>query len=155
MKKLSDLIAILESKIAVHELINSSISKGSVGWHIEHTLLTFNTIIEALKKSDPANYKSRFDYRRLYVLLLGKIPRGKVKAPAVVQPKEDHNVDTLQQHISISKQNLKSLEDLQPSNFFTHPFLGDMNLKQAIRFLQVHTSHHVHIIDDIVRSKPD
>jgi hypothetical protein len=153
MIKLEDLVSKLESKISDYEFINPSISKGSVGWHIEHSLLTLNLIIDALSKSNPNDYKRRFDIRRSIVIFLGKIPRGRVKAPAVVQPTANFNPDTLQQHIFISREKIKTLEHLSQGHFFTHPFLGDFKLKQAVKFLKVHTKHHLDIIYDIVKSK--
>jgi hypothetical protein len=153
MEKLVEFICELESQIHEYDLVNPNISKGSVGWHIEHSLLTLNLIIEAMNKSNPDNYKWTFDKRRSFVTLLGKIPRGKVKAPTVVLPTVDFNPDTLQQHISFSKEKIKSLEKLKPNNYFKHPFLGDFNLKPAKKFLEIHTKHHLNIIKDIIGSK--
>lgn len=153
MKKLEGLIFKLQTKIPHHELTASNISTASVGWHIEHSLLTLNFIIDALGKSNPADYKPTFDIRRSIVMLLGKIPRGRVQAPRAVRPATDFNIDTLHQHISLSIEKLKTLEYLNAGHYFTHPFLGDFKLEAAIRFLKVHTKHHLHIINDIVRSK--
>ena len=32
---------------------------------------------------------------------------------------------------------------MEPNRFFTHPVFGDLNLKLAVRFLEVHTQHHL------------
>lgn len=151
MKKLEALLSKLENKIPDHELVASNISKASVGWHIEHSLLTLNSIIDTLRESNPDEYKRKFDIRRSVVMLLGRFPRGRIKAPRAVQPSADFNVDTLHQHIAVSREKLKTLEQLSPGQYFKHPFLGDFKLKAAIQFIQVHTNHHLHIINDIIR----
>jgi hypothetical protein len=155
MEKLDALIAKLESSIEDHAIINASVSKASVGWHIEHTLLTLDLIISALSKSNPSEYKRTFDIRRTILLVFGTIPRGKIKAPKVVQPTSSIDFNTLQRHIAHTREKLKALDSLTPGHYFTHPFLGDFRLKQAIRFLQVHTNHHLSIIHDVVKSKKE
>lgn len=153
MQPLAQLITELEKKIPEYAYVNAKVSKGSVGWHIEHTLLTLNLVMEVLKKSDPAQYKTTFDWRRIVVLTLGIIPRGKVKAPKVVQPVNNFNAQTLAQHVWQAKQNLESIRHLPPGHYFTHPFLGDFKVKPALKFLKVHTRHHLHIINDILHHK--
>jgi hypothetical protein len=155
MRKLEQLISELESNIAHHELTVPHVSAGSVGWHIEHSLLVLNTVIGALAKSDPLNYKRRFDIRRTTVMLLGRIPRGKIRAPKAVQPSTEFNKDSLQQHVHQTRENLKTLGQLSAGHYFTHPFLGDFKLGPAIKFITIHTKHHYHIIQDIVGNKKE
>jgi hypothetical protein len=151
MKNLQHLLSELQKKIPLQDLLNPAISKSSVGWHIEHSLLTLNVIMSALKQSNPADYKSTFDIRSEVVMLLGIIPRGKVKAPAVVRPAPTFDENSLQQHLLAVRKNLESLNSLSPDHYFTHPFLGDFRLKPAIKFMKVHTNHHLKIIKDIVK----
>lgn len=77
MNKLENLITELETNIPFFEMTNPVISAGSVGWHIEHTLLTLNGISTLLIQSDPAEYKWRFKLGRLLIFSLKKIPRGR------------------------------------------------------------------------------
>jgi hypothetical protein len=153
MKDVAHYISELEGKIQDQHLLNTHISKAAVGWHIEHSLLTLKVIINALKKSNPENYKSTFDIRRQVVMLLGMIPRGKVKAPAAVRPAETFTEASLRQHVLSVREALQSLDRLTPNHFFTHPFLGDFKLKPALKFMKVHTHHHLKIINDIIKSK--
>ncbi len=152
MKELDELLTTLQSKIPHQERTIPNISKASVGWHIEHSLLIFNFIIDALGKSNPDAYKGSFDIRRIAVMLLEKFPRGRVQAPKATRPTTEFNFETLQQHISISREKLKTLQQLNAGHYFTHPFLGDFRLKSAIKFIRIHTNHHLNIINDIVRS---
>jgi hypothetical protein len=150
MKQLEAMISELEIKIEDQERINEQVSKASVGWHIEHSLLTLNQIIDALGKSDPAHYRQRFDIRRVVFMVLGKIPRGRIKAPRAVRPTEGYTSDTLKQHVSLTRTKLNTLEHLTDGHYFKHPFLGDFKRKPAIKFMRLHTNHHLKIIKDII-----
>jgi hypothetical protein len=153
MEELRKLLIDLESKIPNQELLNPLVSKSSVGWHIEHTLLTTNLVIEAIGKSNPDNYKRTFNLNRFIVFTLNKIPRGKVKAPRLVRPQEDFTTYSLINHLEKGKNNLEKLNTLYTNNYFEHPFMGHLNLKQTIRFIKLHTKHHLNIMNEIVKSK--
>jgi hypothetical protein len=62
MKKLASLVNQLENKIEYSTVLNPEVSKGSVGWHIEHILLTTSLIIRAIEKSKPLEYRSKFSF---------------------------------------------------------------------------------------------
>jgi hypothetical protein len=143
----------LESYIQHYEVSCPGVSKGSVGWHIDHTLLTMNLIIDMMSKSDPEAYRWKFNVMRTLVCTTGKIPRGKAKAPDVVQPKSLITPDSLQLQLGGARERLITLEKLHQNQYFIHPFFGDLNRKPTIRFLKIHTFHHVKIIRDIISNK--
>ncbi len=87
------------------------------------------------------------------MMTTGKIPRGRVKAPGVVQPNVNFNTETLRQHVQLAREKMKRIDSLKEGNFFTHPFLGDFKLKPARKFLKIHTKPHLNIIYDIIKSK--
>ncbi|MDN3657402.1 hypothetical protein QWZ08_17250 [Ferruginibacter paludis] len=151
MKKLSGLVKQLEGQITNAAKINPAISQASVGWHIEHSLLVLNAVMNALKKSDAAKYKWKFNLMRTFIYTIGKIPAGKVKAPAAVQPKGEFNIEKIQADFITVQQNVNALKDLPANHFFTHPFFGDLNVKPAITFLKLHTRHHLKIIQRIIK----
>jgi hypothetical protein len=153
MRSTEDLVSELEAHIDKFELKNSRISNGSVGWHIAHSLLTINTIIGALKHSDPAQYKWSFNFPRLIVYTINKIPRGRAKAPSVVQPPEEIDAALLRKQVMYAKEKLAQLNNLGPNHYFHHPYFGKVNLRPAGKFIRLHTKHHVDIIRDIL-SKP-
>ena len=153
MKKLSDIIDKLESNIKHYALSDPGISTGSVGWHIEHCLLVINSVIDALGKSIPGTHKNTFAINRSFVMITGNIPRGKVKAPTAVQPGPVIDIAALQEHILHSKEKLKVLRHLSSDHYFKHPFLGDFKLRPALRFINIHTKHHLKIMHDIIKSK--
>lgn len=149
MNKLSAYLNILKSKIPESEKLNLAVSKSSVGWHIEHTILATIKIIEALKKSNPAEYKWEFNLSRLYVYSINKIPRGRGKAPKSVLPADEITAETLKSSIVIAKIKIEELNNLNPNNYFVHPYFGKLNLKHTIKFLNIHARHHIKIIEDI------
>ena len=52
----------LEKVIPNYEQQQENISAANVAWHIEHSLLTINLIINALIQSNPKNYKWKFSF---------------------------------------------------------------------------------------------
>lgn len=153
MEELKAQLTELENKIQNQEMINPLISKSSVGWHIEHGLLVMNLTIDSIQKSNPDDYKKAFNFNRFMVFVMNKIPKGKVRAPKAVQPKEDYTADSLKIHLKNSKLNLEKLNSLSPNAYFDHPFMGHLKLKSTIRFIKLHTQHHLNIIKEITESK--
>lgn len=153
MEELRNQLIELENRIKNQDILNPTVSKSSVGWHIEHSLLVMNLTIESIKKSNPDNYKWAFNFNRFMVFMTNKIPRGKVRAPKVVQPTEVFTEDSLKNHLEKVRNNYEKLSELSSNNYFQHPFMGHLNLKSTIRFMKVHTEHHINIIRDIIESK--
>jgi hypothetical protein len=153
MNTLKTCITTLESKIEKQAVVNKVVSEASVGWHIEHSLLVINQIIGVLKVSDAGLYKWKFNFTRAIVLATKRFPRGRVRAPKSVTPTTDFNAETLQSYVKKTLIKIEDLNDLEPNKNFNHPIFGNLNKKQAIKFLSIHTKHHLHIIDDILRKK--
>jgi hypothetical protein len=151
MEKLSALFDELATKIEYHEKINPIVSSASVGWHIAHATLAGKQIIEQLEKSEPANYKWKFNKARFFVFLMNKIPRGKAKAPKSVQIDEGFTKESLNNYIAIIQQKIKVLNEMDNKKNFIHPFFGMLNLKETIKTLEIHTNHHIKIIYDIIK----
>ncbi len=153
MNNLDKFIDQLEQNIPFYETRNKEVSQSDVAWHIEHSLLTISGITDALIKSDPREYKWSFNFIRMVVMTTKKIPRGRAKAPKVVQPKGDLTPAGLQKHISETRNKIKALEGLSKDKYFEHPFFGNLKLGQALSVLEIHTKHHLGIIEDIKRGK--
>jgi hypothetical protein len=152
MSNLKTLVNQLESHIVDFEKTNVAISQSSIGWHIDHSLMVINGIIDQLKKSSPEQYKWRLNWNRIFIQSVNKIPRGKAKAPKVVQPIEPATADLLISKLEIAKKSLVDLETLNVNSYFTHPYFGDLNLKNTLWFLNLHTNHHLKIIKDIAHN---
>jgi hypothetical protein len=150
MIKLEDLIHELESKIDKYNVVNLDVSPAAVGWHIEHTLLTINMIINALQHPR-IEYKWSFNFNRILVLdILNSIPRGRARAPKIVQPQNAATKESIHKQLEISKENIKILDSLDKNLFFEHPYFGHLKINQTNKFLKIHTKHHLSIINDII-----
>lgn len=148
--KLETYLIEIENKIANQEISNAVVSKANVGWHIEHILLTIDKIIESLNKSEPANYKSSFNFTRLLVFTMNKLPRGRVKATKAVIP-EEYNEKSLREHLYSTKLKVEELKIIDSNKYFNHPVFGNLKLNKTIKFLDIHTKHHLDIINDILK----
>ncbi len=151
MKKLQHLVNELQRQINNASLQNQTVSSGSVGWHISHSLLTIEKIIESLALSKEEAYKWKFSLAKTIVYTIGKIPRGKGKAPKIVQPKAIISIPELEMQYADIMHKLSQLTTIKNGQYFFHPYFGNLKLKEAIRFLEIHTKHHVNIIYDIVK----
>ncbi len=149
MKNLEPSLDKLYSFIPQSSQLNTSVSSVNVGWHIEHSLLVITKIIETVVNSDPNKYEWKFDLKRSFVFLLGKFPRGKASAPEIVIPKqlEQPNYDTLFANTRVAVKNLASAKSNQ---YFTHPIFGKLNKRHTFIMLDIHTKHHLKIIEDII-----
>ena len=148
MKKLEAVLQKLEITISMQDVIQISVSSSSIGWHIEHSLLTINKIVEATKASDANNYKFIFKPLKYIVFFTGKIPRGKAKNPKQVEP-EFFDENTLKIHLQKTKNTIKELNAIDKNKYLNHPYFGNLKLEDAIKFLEIHSNHHLKIINDI------
>lgn len=152
MNRLNEFIDRLEEQSLANNEVNYQISNSSVGWHIEHSLKVIIQIIEAVQKSNPNEYKWRFNTNRFLIWTINRIPRGKAKAPKVVLPEGEITIESLKQSIEKVRVATDRIKQLNSNNYFKHPYFGDLNLKPTIRFLGLHTKHHLKIIDDIIKA---
>ena len=151
MKNLDAILPELANYITHHNQSNKAISEVSVGWHIEHSLLVIKQITATVAQSEPKLYKYKFNISRFFVFLSKTIPRGKAKAPKVVIPVEEITIETLQESLKNTYQAVAYLKDCQEHQYFMHPFFGQLNKKQTIKLLAIHTEHHLKIIRDILK----
>ena len=149
MKQLQSILDQLESHIPDFEKTNSVVSQSTIGWQIDHSLLVINNVVDRLKESNPASYKWRFKWIRIYIKITNKIPRGKVRVPKSVNPMDIATIEELQTKLDLARKNITDISTLPTNSYFTHPFFGDLKLKSAIWFLKLHTKHHLKIIMDI------
>ena len=150
MQKVNSLITQLENYIPVSDKKNIAVSSQNVAWHIYHSLLVLKSICLDIQTSQPENYKWKFNFWRLVVMGKNKIPRGKGKAPSRVLPREEVTIDLIKSTLEETKKEIEKLKTLSANHYFRHPFFGDLNMKPSIKFLALHTQHHVDIIKDIL-----
>ena len=85
-QKLIAQLQVFEQHINHAEMLSVSVSQSSIGWHIDHCLLTIYQITNAIKQSKAEDYKWKFKAAKYILFTLNKIPRGKAKAPKIVTP---------------------------------------------------------------------
>jgi hypothetical protein len=151
MKNLDNILHKLATYIPDHNQFNQAVSEVAVGWHIEHSLLVIKQITATVAQSEPKLYKSKFNVKRFFVFLTKTIPRGKAKAPKVVIPVDEITIETLQESLKNTYQAITYLKDCEENQYFMHPFFGQLNKKQTIQFLAIHTEHHLKIVRDILK----
>lgn len=147
---LTNLLFKIKNKLTFKNKINNRVSQSSVGWHLDHALKVINTVSEKTINSNPEDYKSNFNFKRLVLLNLGFFPRGKAKAPKITQPPKNILEAHVQAQLQTAHTNIKKLEKLSGNTYFNHPMFGMLNKKQTIRFLEIHTHHHLKIVSDIL-----
>jgi hypothetical protein len=150
--QLSELLNKIESGIPESDSLNQKVSTSPVGWHIEHTLLAINLIIDDLEKSNPDDYVWKFNLNRLIVFSINYMPRGRAKAPKKGLPQK-YNSESLMNHLKKSRTNIEKLEGLHSLQYFEHHYFGVLKSKQAKKFLEMHTYHHLKIMQDIIGRK--
>ena len=141
----------LYNYLAHIDQLNNTVSTVNVGWHIEHSSLVIIKITETVSKSDPKNYKWKFNLKRSFVFFLNKFSRGKAKAPEIVKPKQNEKVDFAQLLIQ-TKDAVQKLKQADKNQYFLHPFFGNLNKKNTFIMLDIHTRHHLAIVKDIIRA---
>ena len=150
---LKNLLNEIEGNIPNKELTNSKISKVSIGWQLDHSLKVVNGICAILQKTKPEKYKRDFNLLRLILFPLAYIPRGKAKAPKTVQPPNDISVEDLHTQLEMARGHIDKISPLPKKSFFIHHIFGTLSKKQTIRFLQIHTRHHLKIVNDILKKQ--
>jgi hypothetical protein len=93
-------------------------------------------------------------------LTFGRIPRGKAKAPEAVCPQKMPSRDEMREALERTRKRfgataqclgaLQSPEARQ--RVVKHPALGKLNALQWLRFIEIHTKHHLKIIKDVRRT---
>ena len=152
MDKLKNTVQQLLSYTKEGNSLNEKVSNANIGWHIDHCIMVLNGVFTQLEKSYEKAFKSSFNKNRFIVFLTNKIPVGKAKAPEVVKPTEAFSQDKTIFYGEKAIQKLEASINWPANKYFKHPFFGLLNKKQTIRFLDIHTNHHLKIIKKIINS---
>ncbi|MWW24128.1 DUF1569 domain-containing protein [Algibacter lectus] len=149
---LTEMLFKLEKCVSSKDKKSSQISKSTIGWHLDHALKVINSVSEQAIDSNPETYKSNFSFMRVVLFKLGFFPRGKARAPKSVRPPETIVETEIHNQLQVARTHIKKLETLPENAYFNHPMFGMLNKKQTVRFLEIHTNHHLKIIRDILKS---
>lgn len=129
------------------------ISGWTVGQQIEHVCMTIVRVHKELFSPASLNRKTHLKPLGRAILTVGRIPRGRGKAPAVVRPSDGSTTEQVQAVVLNAKASGAEVANAPEAGTFDHPIFGVLDKKRAIRFLEVHTDHHIRIIKDILDAR--
>lgn len=151
MRPLPSLVQEFASFTEHEAATRASVSTAPVGWHIEHSLLVVDVTISGMQKSDPLDYRRKFSFWKSLFFLLGRFPRGRGRAPKSVRPNESIDEKQLTAHLQHTVDLLKIIPTLNKHQYMKHPYFGMLHRDETVRFLELHTKHHLKIIRDILK----
>lgn len=139
--------------------VKPAASGWSIGHHLYHIALANASVpklIERLQAGTLGDEDQQGDPIKLQLIRDGIVPRGR-KAPERAQPPADLAVELLQRdfkRMTRATQRLEpSLDALdQISRRFPHMYYGSLSAEEWIRFMFIHTRHHMNIIGEIEES---
>lgn len=150
MKSLEDQLEELKVLIVEGDFTHESISKSGTFWHIDHALRVIRAVIKRLQETKANDYKFSFNLNRTYVFAINGIPRGVGRAPKGVVNNSPITEESLYEQILKTKNTLEEVALIESNQYFEHPYFSHLKKKKAIRFIQIHTEHHLKIIRDII-----
>ncbi|GGD22664.1 DUF1569 domain-containing protein [Hyunsoonleella pacifica] len=151
IKKLRVQLSQIEAFMPHFRAVNTSVSKVSVGWQLDHSLKVINGVFNTMANSNPKHYKRNFNLSRIILFSLNYIPRGNAKSPKIVVPPNTILEKDLEKQLHTAKRLLDGIGTLDEAHHFKHFIFGTLSKKQTLRFLRLHTHHHLKIIGDILK----
>ncbi len=143
----------IEEKIQFRDQLDTTISRVDVAWHLDHMLKTVNEICKALEASDPSEFEGGVNLSRTMSLTLNYIPRGRAQSPSVVRPPDSISTADIQLQLSEARERISKVFELDEKVHFKHPVFGIIARGHALRFIEVHTNHHLKIVRDIIKGQ--
>lgn len=141
----------VQSYIPDRDVIATEISSVDVAWHLDHLLKVINGIHYSLGQSDPGDYKYSWKFIRSLVFTIGRFPRGVGESPKSVLPPDVIMTDDIYWQLKDARLTLLTFSDFDKNQYFNHYKFGDLNRDKALKFVEIHTRHHLRIIRDIIR----
>ncbi|HAA13393.1 MAG TPA: hypothetical protein DCE41_17545 [Cytophagales bacterium] len=148
--RLADLLDEVEFQLQNRDLQSSLVSEADVAWHLDHLLKVYVNLHGTLSKSNPAAYQRKANFTRGVVFATGVIPRGRAQAPASVRPPDNISTQAIQEQLAQARGLLTEFEKLDPKANYDHAVFGPLRRNQVVKFIAIHTHHHLKIVEDIV-----
>ena len=147
-------IQALENLMPYAEKQNEAISSKGIAWHIDHCCRVILNVATALEKSEPEEYVQNVSPAIAALFKVGVIPRGTAQAPPSLMTKGEITRDELQQQLKRARACFEPMETLSVKHHFVHPYFGMLDLEMSSQFLNIHTKHHLKIMEDIIAIVP-
>lgn len=135
------------------------VSGWSVAQHLHHVARSAAMMLVAVERlaagSPPAAEGGRVSVVGRAVLLSGRMPRGKGRAPERTRPPDEPDRDAVEASVASSRVVFDRigavLPDAAGSRFkVAHPYFGPLDAHQWLRVATIHSDHHFRIIDEIL-----
>jgi len=143
----------IESYLPHRLALNTEISSSNVAWQLDHSLKAIINITQALEDSSPEQYSLNFNFSRTIIFTAGDFLRGVAQAPASVMPPDTITMEALTNQIDLAKEKLMIIQELPDKSSMHHDTFGLLDRNEAARLIEVHTDHHLKIIQDILSSE--
>ena len=134
--------------------------KWTVAQIVEHLAVSVDLVAQLFEERGelpPRQRQSRphETVLRHLVLISGRIPRG-LKTVRAAVPSEDPEPEMAAAQFRMGVELMKHLADTWPAEvresvFLRHPYLGELNLPEWVRFHYVHSRHHMQEIRERLR----
>lgn len=138
-----------------------TVSKWSIVQHLDHILLVNGSVLRNIGRilgetGENVENTGRPSWLGVLVLVSGRIPRGKGRAPDAVIPPSQPQRGEVRTSTEKSKQQLDALRSQanalgRQRGRIRHFVFGELNAAQWLRFASIHTRHHLRIIRDVLR----
>lgn len=154
--RLNSLLNEVEEYISDRDRIAPEVSSVEVAWHLDHLLKVINGIHYSLSESDPDDYKYSWKFTRSVIFTIGRFPRGIAKSPKSALPPDVIDTDDIYKQLADARSKVIDFSRFDRKQHFNHGMFGMLNRNRALKFVEIHTRHHLRIIRDIVnKSKED
>ena len=132
------------------------VSAWSVAEHLDHLYKVSLSIVRRLAEEGVQPSPKGVSFLGRAVLWSGWIPRGRGKTPERLGGKPctaedlEHSLEKLERAVEALPAGAAASSR---GAIVPHPKFGGLTPPQALRFLVVHTAHHLRIVGEIVRSR--
>lgn len=160
VKKLhKEIESILTNSDGLLSAVAPTVSHWSPSMQLEHICLANKMVTSGLLAISTSRLEitGTGNMNRLGKVLLGRgvIPRGKAQAPDQYKPDPESSVDSVRQLFEKVDDRLTRIGDhlesiAEMTEGFDHPYFGTLPAPVWIRFMHVHSLHHMKIIHDII-----
>lgn len=143
----------IEGLIIHRDALRPEVSAVDVAWHLDHVLKVIINITTTLERSDPATFDSNVNLARTVMFAYGDFPRGVAKAPESVTPPPVIAEAAIIEQLKLARSMVSKLHTFPKGANMTHDTFGQLDRDHTARLLEVHTDHHLRIIEDILATQ--
>jgi hypothetical protein len=133
--------------------LKQAVSGWSAAEQLDHVLkVTASVLARALQQPEPEALPKGINLIGRIILGIGWIPRGKGRSPKSMRG-EPATCAALQGQVTSVRQQLDAVTAAHVARsapLVPHPRFGGLSTDQALRFMVVHTEHHLKIVREIV-----